>query len=356
MSSPLAGAEMIDLLRPRLQVLGGVVAAREEARGLEDDVDAEVGPRQVGRVALGEDLDLLAVDHEAVVVAFDRARIAAVGRVVAQQVRERGVVGDVVDGDPLDVGLRGLAGAEDVAADAAEAVDPDAYGHALGPSSLAWRDRAGRRRTAQYPAGAVKAIRPPTRADGDSTPAGLVTSPPLRPDAPRTRSARSHWASRSAGRSRRLASNSANSSRVRSRPPAPTSMLRSESLASAFSFGRAEVALDDEQRAVVGDRRTAAGQDRQRVVVLPVVQDGLEQVGVGALGHRLEEAAGDDLAALAEDRALDHVDLVEEHAAHLRVGPRESRGGRRHDHRRRRPRSRSVRSRRPRAGARWHGA
>ena len=67
------------------------------------------------------------------------------------------------------------------------------------------------------------------------------------------------------------------------------------------------------------DRRAAARQDRQRVVVLPVVQDGLEHVGVGALGHRLEEAAGDDLAALAHDRALDHVGLVEEDAAHLGV-------------------------------------
>jgi hypothetical protein len=42
-----------DLLGPCLQVLGRVLTSGEEAGRLEDDVDAEVGPRQVGRVALG---------------------------------------------------------------------------------------------------------------------------------------------------------------------------------------------------------------------------------------------------------------------------------------------------------------
>jgi hypothetical protein len=49
------------------------------------------------------------------------------------------------------------------------------------------------------------------------------------------------------------------------------------------------------------------------------VQDGLEQVRVGALGDRVEEAAADDLAALADLRARDHVGLVEQDAAHLGI-------------------------------------
>ena len=50
-------------------------------------------------------------------------------RVVLEEVGERLGIGQVVDGDPVDVGARRLRGADDVAADTAEAVDADAYGH-----------------------------------------------------------------------------------------------------------------------------------------------------------------------------------------------------------------------------------
>ena len=50
-------------------------------------------------------------------------------RVVLEQVPERAGVRDVVDGDDLDVRVRLVRRAEDVAADAAEAVDADAYSH-----------------------------------------------------------------------------------------------------------------------------------------------------------------------------------------------------------------------------------
>ena len=52
-------------------------------------------------------------------------------RVVLEQVGQRLVVGQVVDADDLDVGARRDDGAEEVAADAAEAVDADADGHEL---------------------------------------------------------------------------------------------------------------------------------------------------------------------------------------------------------------------------------
>jgi hypothetical protein len=120
-----------DLGRARVEVLGGVGALGEEAGGLDDDVGAQVAPRQVGRVALGEHLEQLAVDQDAVIGDLDRPGVRAQDRVVLQQVRERLRVGQVVDGDPLDVGVLGLGGTEEVAADAAEAVDPDAYGHAV---------------------------------------------------------------------------------------------------------------------------------------------------------------------------------------------------------------------------------
>ena len=100
---------------------------------------------------LGEHLEAVAVDHEVVAVDLDRARVRAEDRVVLEQVGERLRVGEVVDGDEVDVGAGRLGGAEEVAADAAEAVDADAYGH--GRNSLGCRaqgkigaGRAGRSR------------------------------------------------------------------------------------------------------------------------------------------------------------------------------------------------------------------
>ena len=124
---------MMTFLAPAVEVLGGVGALGEEAGRLDHDVDAEVAPRQRGRVALGEHLDLVAVDDQGAVGDGDLARERAEDRVVLEQVPERPRVGDVVDGDDLDVRARLVRCAEDVAADAAEAVDPDAYSHGLEP-------------------------------------------------------------------------------------------------------------------------------------------------------------------------------------------------------------------------------
>jgi hypothetical protein len=55
-----------DLLRAAVEVLGGVLAVGEATGRLDDHVDAEVAPRQVRRVRLGEHLQLVAVDDEAV--------------------------------------------------------------------------------------------------------------------------------------------------------------------------------------------------------------------------------------------------------------------------------------------------
>ena len=60
----LGGRRDDDLLRPAaVDVLLRVLAVGEAAGGLDDDVDAQVAPRQVGRVGLGEHLQLVAVDR-----------------------------------------------------------------------------------------------------------------------------------------------------------------------------------------------------------------------------------------------------------------------------------------------------
>ena len=63
-----AGSEM----RARLLAIG------EEAGAFERDVDAVGGVRQLARIALGGDLDALAVDDQVVAVGADLARIGAV--------------------------------------------------------------------------------------------------------------------------------------------------------------------------------------------------------------------------------------------------------------------------------------
>ena len=68
----LGGGADDDLLRTGVDVRARLVGIREEAGALEDDVDAEVAPRQGGRVLLGEDLDLAAVDDDRGVAALER--------------------------------------------------------------------------------------------------------------------------------------------------------------------------------------------------------------------------------------------------------------------------------------------
>ena len=114
-------------------MLGGVGAGGEEAGRLDHDVDAELAPGQGGRVALGEDLELLAVGDDRVAVDLDPAGVAAEDRVVLEQVGHRRRVDQVVDGDEVDVRVRLLGGAEDVAPDTAETVDADLHSHELIP-------------------------------------------------------------------------------------------------------------------------------------------------------------------------------------------------------------------------------
>ena len=92
------------LARARLEVLGGSGAVAEQPGRLDDDVGADVAPRQRSGIRLGEDRDLAVVDADGAVEHLDLARERPVDRVVAQQVREHLDVHHVVDADPLEVG------------------------------------------------------------------------------------------------------------------------------------------------------------------------------------------------------------------------------------------------------------
>ncbi len=128
MSSLEAGAEMMTFLTvvPRWSL--GLFGVGEEAGGLDDDLCADGCPVELGGVALGEDLDLLAVDGDEVGAVGDLLLEVSEDGIVLEQVGEGGRGGEVVDGDEFDVGVA-ESGAEDVASDAAEAVDAYLYCH-----------------------------------------------------------------------------------------------------------------------------------------------------------------------------------------------------------------------------------
>lgn len=85
--------------------------------------------------------------------------------------------------------------------------------------------------------------------------------------------------------------------------------------------------LDDQQQRAGRHRRPAVAQDRDRAVVVPVVDDVAEQVEVASLGHGVEEAPAHYAAAAVEAlcvqacaRLLRGVRQVEQGALDARIG------------------------------------
>ena len=106
-------------------MLARVDGLGEEPGRLDDDVDAELGPGEVCGVALREDQDGLAIDDDLVAVELDGRVEASCDGVVLEEMRQRLVVGEVVHRNDLKLASLRERGAEEVAADAAEAVDTD---------------------------------------------------------------------------------------------------------------------------------------------------------------------------------------------------------------------------------------
>ena len=121
----LDGGGQDHLARAGGHVAGGVGVRAELSARLDHDVDFEIVPGRVFRISLGECEDLQGVHVQDAVLGPHGAREAAVDRVIGEQVRERAGVGDVVDGDDLEIGARFDGRAHEAAPDAAEAVDGD---------------------------------------------------------------------------------------------------------------------------------------------------------------------------------------------------------------------------------------
>ena len=130
----LGGGGNDDLLGAAVLVSRGGRRVGEEARRFDDDLDAVVAPRKPGGVALGQDLDLVTVDDDAVVGGLDRARVDAVVGVVLKEVSIIGGVGQVVDRHDHQVVWVPLPdGPEDLPPDSSEAVDSNTSRHWVSP-------------------------------------------------------------------------------------------------------------------------------------------------------------------------------------------------------------------------------
>ena len=69
-----AGRRDDDFLRAGLDVLAGGFARAEEAGAFKHNIDAQLAPRQLGRVALRANADAVAIDDHVIAVDFDSAR------------------------------------------------------------------------------------------------------------------------------------------------------------------------------------------------------------------------------------------------------------------------------------------
>ena len=115
-----------DVLDGVAQMARRFLLRREAARRFDDDLRAMIAPGNVGRIGTGENAQLFAVDGNAVRRVSDRIRDRAMHRVVFEEIRERRCVGQIVDGDKLDVVRMPLQRrASDVAPDSPKSVNPN---------------------------------------------------------------------------------------------------------------------------------------------------------------------------------------------------------------------------------------
>ena len=123
-----------DLLGAGRDVGARLLVREEQARGLDDDLGADVAPLEGGRILLRREADRLAVNDEVRAVDLDVVLEDPVHGIVLEHVREVVRVEEVVDADDLDVIREVLdRGAEHHATDTAEAVDTNLNCHFFTP-------------------------------------------------------------------------------------------------------------------------------------------------------------------------------------------------------------------------------
>ena len=79
------------------QVLGSIVVVGKAARAFDDQIHAQVAPRQFGGVFFGKGTDAAVANGDAFLIGRYRFRVFAVRRVIFEQVGEGGVIGQIVE-------------------------------------------------------------------------------------------------------------------------------------------------------------------------------------------------------------------------------------------------------------------
>ena len=84
--------------------------------------------------------------------------------------------------------------------------------------------------------------------------------------------------------------------------------------------------LDQKQASVVGHRVATGRENLAALIVIPIVNDALQNISVGSLRNRLKEVTGDNIAAIAQVRllevsssALGRMREIEEDSLRIRV-------------------------------------
>src|SRR5678815_1303574 len=131
----VAGRRNDDFLRAGGDVRAGLRLGGEQAGALDDNIDAQIAPRQLAGVALGADLDAVALHDKVAAIYANLAGELAMRGVVLRQVRIRLGIAEIVDRDDLDLAraVRLVQRAQHHAADTAVAVDRDLYRHDNSP-------------------------------------------------------------------------------------------------------------------------------------------------------------------------------------------------------------------------------
>ena len=112
-------------------MLAGSGFAGEKARAFQHHIHAHSAPLDFAGVALGDDFDFVAIDHDAIAVNRNGARKFAVRGVVLRQVGIDAGIAQIVDGHDFDIVFftAFIVGAQDIAADATITVDSDLDSH-----------------------------------------------------------------------------------------------------------------------------------------------------------------------------------------------------------------------------------
>ena len=131
-----APPEVMWTFAPALPLAGSPTASVKSPVEFDHDLDAQVLPRELGRILLGQHFDRLAVDDQIAFLGLDRAVEFSVGRIVFEQVRIGVDVEQVVDRHHFEV----LGGAfnhrlEHLPADPAKSVDANFCCHGIPPKS-----------------------------------------------------------------------------------------------------------------------------------------------------------------------------------------------------------------------------